>query len=182
MYLENEYVIKAETMSLHSLFNETGEWNTLVHEQYRTLQIAKPLKTVLSDNCDKLGSSLTGKLDAAKKVLKNRRMLPLCLSTRYRICLFPTHSIDHQECVWFSVDHIRDIQEYKDGSIVILTNYQEIYCPLHPEQLYTRKSLASELIYNYMVNEAKLGEQKMYGFVADQSERYVTGSVDTFLH
>lgn len=154
--INDEYLILKETQLMYAVYDEYGNENTIIYEQYQKLKVLKPIKQVLKDNCEFHGCTLEGKFGAAKVVLKGRRMLPLCLSTTFRICLFPTHSAEKSECMWISVNHIREIIPFKDKSIVVLENYEKIVVPVSYDVLTMKKAFASDLLYTYINNQDKL--------------------------
>jgi competence transcription factor ComK len=167
MLIEPNYLITKETALMYAVYDESGYENCMVHEQYRKLTILKPVKEVLKDNCKYHGCTLEGKLDAAKEVLKGKRMLPLCLSITFRICLFPTHSADKSENMWISVNHIRDILPYKGESIMILENYEKVQVPVSYDALTMKKAFAADLLYTYMNNQDKLENAQNFGMITD---------------
>ncbi|MGM0876410.1 MAG: competence protein ComK [Bacillota bacterium] len=167
MIILNEYLIVRETQLMYAVYDEYGNENTVVLEQYKKIKVLKPVKDILKDNCEYHGCTLEGKLDAAKGVLKGKRMLPLCLSITFRICLFPTHSADKSECMWISVNHIRQIIPYKGESFVILENYEEVQVPVSYDALTMKKAFASDLLYTYISNQEKFGNTIHFGRIID---------------
>lgn len=167
MKIETDYLITKETALMYAIYDEYGNENCMIHEQYRKLKVLKPVKEVLKDNCEYHGCTFQGKLDAAKVVLKGRKMLPLCLSATFRICLFPTHSAEKFECMWISINHIRDIIPYREESIVILENYEKVFVPVSYETLIMKKVFASELLYTYISNQDKLENTLNFGMITD---------------
>jgi competence transcription factor ComK len=154
--VKDEYLISRETQLIYSVYDDCGNKNTLVLEQYRKLKVLKSVKQIFEDNCEFHGCTLEGKFGAAKTVLKGKKMLPLCLSATFRICLFPTHAAEKSECMWISVNHIRDIIPYKDKSIVVFENYDRVVVPVSYDVLTMKKAFASDLLNTYINNQDKL--------------------------
>lgn len=111
------------------------------------------------DNCHYHLSTLRGRIEAAKKVLPGHRMLPVCVSEHFKICFFPSKSMEVVDCQWFSHRGIKQIYLHKRGSIVVLVNDKKILVTKQPQFLSHKLKNATYLVYTLGTWQESLEQQ-----------------------
>ncbi|WP_243292809.1 competence protein ComK [Bacillus sp. FJAT-47783] len=159
MKFMDKYILQRDTLALLPYFNEYGELYTTVIEKYHQFLVRKSPKQILIDNCHYHCSTLRGRIDAAKKVLPGHRMLPVCVSEYFKICFFPSKSMDVVDCQWFSHRGIKHIYPHKRGSIVVLLNDKKILVNKQSRFLSHKLKNATYLVYTLGVWQESLEQQ-----------------------
>ena len=172
MKLLEKYILHNDTLALLPHFNKYGELYTTVIEKYHKFQVKRSPKQILMDNCEYHGSSLRGRIEAAKKVLPKHRLLPVYVSEHFKLCFFPTRSIDHVECQFFSHKGIKRINPHKRGSIIVLENDDKILVPMHPQFLFNKVKNASHLVYTYGNFKERIYQIDIQDFIAEEKGKY----------
>jgi competence protein ComK len=152
------YFIYRDTFALLPYFNEYGELFTTVIEKYKKVQVAKSPKQILMENCDFHGATLKGRIDSAKKVLPRHRLLPVYISDHFKLCFFPTKSMENVDCQWFSQCGIRTMVQHEKGTIVVLKNNERILVRKRYPILFDKWKTATYLVGTYQDREQQIAE------------------------
>lgn len=161
-----------DTLALLPQFNDYGELFTTVIEKYHKFQVSKSPKQILKDNCEYHGTTLDGSIRSAKKILPRHRLLPIYVSEYFKICFFPTRSIDHAECQFFSHKGIKHIIPHKRGSIIVLLNDDKILVPLQVEFLFKKVKNASHLVCTYENLKEQIKKRHYQELIAEEKVKY----------
>jgi len=65
---------------------------------------------VMEKSCNYFGSSLVGKQEGTKKILKYSHKLPICLEALSNMYFFPSTSPSNVGCHWLAHSHIRELR------------------------------------------------------------------------
>lgn len=69
---------------------------------------------VMEKSCNFFGSSLEGKQEGTKKILKYSHKLPICLEPLSNMYFFPSNSPSNRSCYWLAHSHIRELKATED--------------------------------------------------------------------
>ncbi len=110
-----DYIIKNETYAIIATL--TG--SKIITETGIILSKNTP-KEIIDNNCLYYGSSLTGRMSGTKYLLGINYKVPIILSEKLGIILFPTESINNNNCSWFNLSSIKSYYSKSKNIIVIL--------------------------------------------------------------
>jgi len=154
--VKDKYIIHADSLALLPYFNEDGDLFTIVIERNRHFQIRKSPKRIILDNCHFHGYTLKEKLAAAREVLLQQHT-PVCISAYFKLCFFPSKSIEAEDCYWFSQRGVKQITPHERGCVIVLVNGKKILIEKSPKQLAQQFKNATDLLYSFGAWQDKLG-------------------------
>ena len=132
-----KYIINDNTMYI--IFNGVA---TTINENGLEMEYqGNYVKKILDDSCIYYGSSLKGRIKGAKSILNNSYKLPILISEKRKIVLFPLSSLKNNEIILINFSFIKEYN-YVDNFInVIFKNNIE------------KKFLCSNTIFNNQINK-----------------------------
>src|SRR5699024_5888839 len=101
------YRIKESTKAILSKFDSTTT-KALIYESINKIPSPYSLKDILDENCLEHGSSLEGRLNYAKHILRTSIKLPVIIHPGKRIFMIPIRSLNSQKSGVISYYQIRD--------------------------------------------------------------------------
>ncbi|MTH55028.1 hypothetical protein GKZ89_16615 [Bacillus mangrovi] len=147
--IENEYWITKKTMALELKWDSLGYAYTIIHEEYQKLMIRKSATSIIEENCVFYGSSYKGRLKASGEILIGQKLLPVCVCEFNDIYMFPTMSPRSDGVIWLSVEHVKDVRAFKNKSVAILTNGEQLFIPLLKEYITSKVGNTSHLAMTF---------------------------------
>jgi competence protein ComK len=143
-----EYQLKKETQALEPKYDQYGNLCTVVYELFDTYMVNKSPRQIIEDSCIFYGCEYGGRLEAAKKILGIKQMVPICVSVSLGLYVMPTCSPESDKCYWLSLDHLEKIEEYQTKSAkVTFTNQKSLILDVHRDTLEARKAKMALLYY-----------------------------------
>lgn len=127
-------------------FSNTGYYRSKILENDEELSSVRCPITLLDSSCIAHSSSLSGREAFTKKVLNSRSKLPVAVSPKHGIFMFPTLSKRNKNCVWLSYYHIKNFYKVDDRSLVNFTDGTSIYVQVSESILDTQFKRTSQLI------------------------------------
>ena len=100
----------------------------LMYDNYKTVinelstELVFPgnnLKYILENSCKYYGSSFQGRIIGARNLIKSRYKIPIMVSEKNNILLFPLNGKENDEVIWFNFGMIKNYE--KDGEFVSIT-------------------------------------------------------------
>ena len=94
--------------------------NTIINEL--TTELVKKgnfLKNILESSCEYYGSSLKGRIISSRKIIKSSYRMPIIVSEKSNILLFPINGKNNKEQIWFNFLNIKSYE--KDQEFVNVT-------------------------------------------------------------
>lgn len=77
------------------------------------------LKIILENSCRYYGSSLQGRIVGARNLIKSRYRIPIMISEKSNILVFPLSGKKNGEIIWFNFNMIKSYE--KNGEFVNIT-------------------------------------------------------------
>ncbi len=112
----NKYEINNKTLAL-----KPKDKQTVVYEDKNTFVVDDTVNQIMEESCNYYGSTLEGRKEGASKLLKINYKVPIVIEDVNNIIFFPTSSPRKKECIWISLNNIKDYYQ-KNGMIVIVFN------------------------------------------------------------
>ncbi|PLR95896.1 competence protein ComK [Bacillus sp. T33-2] len=122
-----DYMINKETVLLTGEYDEFGSLCTRVIEGEKTFLVQRTPVQVINKTLLRLGSSFRGARDSSKEVLGVMKMYPLKINQYLGIWLFPTKACSKQNCVWFSLMHIKKTKAIGVRKTEVLLSYNHTF-------------------------------------------------------
>ncbi|MGG4491646.1 competence protein ComK [Metabacillus idriensis] len=167
MLMKESYAVWRETMAVKPMYTENGELWSVVHELYKKLIVKMSPREIMNRSCIHAGASYQGMIEAAKLILPGKKMLPVCLSPGFRICMVPTLSPDSEECIWVSYHHVKKIFEKNNRTMIECRNKEEIEIQGSVESYLTKAGYAQQLVLTYLDRQ-----EEMWDLTAHLAETY----------
>ncbi|QGS69590.1 hypothetical protein CV093_18815 [Oceanobacillus sp. 143] len=104
--MENVYLVSQKTKAI--LLNDSNYYRSVVIEADSQLYLTHKAEDIINHSCIIYGATLEGRRGAVKKILKSMSKLPIAISSRNGIYMFPTASNKNKDCVWLAYHHIKD--------------------------------------------------------------------------
>lgn len=103
-----------------------GEKQTKVYEEEREFIINKTPLEIIDDSCRFFGSSYLGRFEGTKSLVGYNYKSPIIIEETNKIIFFPTTSPRLAECIWVSLNNIKDYLSENNYSLLILKNNKKI--------------------------------------------------------
>ncbi|MCR2823795.1 competence protein ComK [Lederbergia panacisoli] len=144
--MRDDYIINRFTIALMGVYEKNGHLYSRVWEGTEVFTVKlSPIK-ILEISLIYFGSSLEGAIKAAKAAIGNFDMPPIKISGTEGIYWFPSKAPTIEDCIWFSVNHIKEIVPAGiSNSTVILEFDHKINVSNRMTVLKTRQSRAQNL-------------------------------------
>lgn len=115
----DKYIIQKETNCILNHYDEDGRLCSIVVEEEEVYKVNESPLKIIKKSIQYYGGSLNGAILSAKEALGNINMPPVMISGSKGIYWFPSKSITHEDCVWLSVDHIKDYESIGDWTLIV---------------------------------------------------------------
>ena len=99
---------------------------TVVYEEGGTITVNKTPYKIMEDSCAYYGSTLDGRKEGAANLLSNSYKLPVIVEDANNIIFFPTKSPRKKDCIWVSLNNIRDYYPQKGYIVIEFNNGKKI--------------------------------------------------------
>lgn len=98
-----KYEINEETMAIMPLGYEKSK----IIELTKELIVEDNPFSIMEENCEYYGSTYSGRIRAAQKILNFSYKLPLLIEESEKIIFFPTQSFTSDDCCWINHNFIK---------------------------------------------------------------------------
>lgn len=142
-----KYIISNKTLAITSI--ESNYYRTKIYEEDDVIYSKESPLTIIENSCLHYGSSLQGRKDASKHILKSNSKLPITITPHHKLFILPTKSHRNKECVWFSYYHVEDYIKIEDRLAVLLSNYNVMNINISFNQFDMQMKRTSQLIAYY---------------------------------
>jgi competence protein ComK len=128
------YQVTAKTMALLPIRHLT--YQSIIYDWEGIFYSSKSVKQLLNEACLERGSSYKGRLEAARKLMKQYKKTPLIICPFEKIYAFPTKSPDAEHCMWIFPQHIENYNvnkqkevelEFKNACSLVINCSEYIY-------------------------------------------------------
>lgn len=161
-----KYVINSRTELIMPEYDQYGNLYSHVKEGDYSFLVKMSPKQLLDYSMMYYGSSLLGGLQTSKFIFGKVRILPLLICEQLDLFFFPTHSINNDKCIWFSLSHVWRIKEIDHESAeVILYSGHSIIVHVSKSRLKNRKIQASHLRYTI---QSRLEKTKTFLYLSNK--------------
>ena len=118
----DKYEINDKTLALKMKENKT-----VVYEEGSTFTInGITPNQIMEDSCTYYGSTLEGRKVGSSNVLNMSYKLPILVEDVNNIIFFPTKSPRKRDCVWLSLNNIKDYYQENDKIVVVFNNGKKL--------------------------------------------------------
>ena len=117
-----KYKINDNTLALIPL----NKHKTVAYEDHNYYIIDDKVSSVLNENCEYYGSSVSGRLKGSYSLMGFSYKTPIVVSEQDNMIFFPTSSPRLNDCSWINVNNIRSIDKNDKKTTIIFTNGEEI--------------------------------------------------------
>lgn len=105
--IQTTYIVNPQTKIL--IPARTIEYQTIACEPNRQLYIAQTPLEIIKHSCDKHWSSYEGRRTIVMKRMGFKQKVPIPISLKHNLLLFPTHSPRHHDAAWLAITHIKRV-------------------------------------------------------------------------
>lgn len=118
----NNYEINSFTLVVLSLSDNKSK----IIETNNTYIINKSVLEIIDHSCKYFGSSYKGRNEGTKNIIGIKYKTPILIEESKNIIFFPTCSTRLNDCMWISLNNIKDYKKYKHNSKIIFKNDYEL--------------------------------------------------------
>ncbi|RLQ97263.1 competence protein ComK [Falsibacillus albus] len=125
-----EYEINPFTMMMRPVQYGSKVYTEVYELNDQFLSPFKPLD-IVKKSCEYFGSSFIGRKEGTKQLTGITRKPPIIVDPHTSIYLFPTTAPTRPQCIWISLEHIKDRKPLEDNSaLVTFDNDQSFSLPI----------------------------------------------------
>lgn len=146
LLIVNEYIIRHETKMITAEFDLNGNFYSKVIEGSLAFIVKKKPIEIVKESLNYYGFNLEGAISGSKAIIGPCHMAPIRIPGQTDMYWFPHLSPYHDECVWFALHHIENIEEVASNqSKVTTTDGISITLDVQRKRLVTRMDKADQL-------------------------------------
>lgn len=120
------YIISLKTKAI--IPKESAYYRSLIIiEGGKEIHSIHSPEQIIDNSCLLYGSTLKGRKDAVKDVLKSASKLPVPVNPALGIFMMPTASTKNKDCVWLAYHHIDDYEQRDDKTYIAFYDGTGIY-------------------------------------------------------
>lgn len=149
--------LSSETRALIPVFNEYGEPETLIYGVTEVNRVKGSPIELLEEACLYYGSSVQGRIEAAKGFLGPHRKTPVLMDWNADTVFFPTIAKESKECIWINFQHVLEVEPLKAGAKVYFTKGHSLELTVSKHTVLKQKQRSVELAF---------GMKKRFGVMA----------------
>ncbi len=121
----NNYEICQETLYL-----EASGAKTKIFEKDRTIEIDNNVQKIMEASCEYFGSSFEGRRKGTKNLIGVTHKAPIIIEETREIIFFPTTSPRLDECIWISLNNLKNYYKSNDKVVIEFNNGKKIVLDL----------------------------------------------------
>lgn len=118
----NDYEINSTTLAILSV----GERKSKIIEINEIYIIDKSVLEIIDHSCKYFGSSYKGRNEGTKTMIGIKYKTPILIEESNNIIFFPTCSTRLDDCMWISLNNIKNYIKFKRNSKIIFKNDYEL--------------------------------------------------------
>ncbi|TCI65846.1 competence protein ComK [Exiguobacterium sp. SH0S2] len=138
-----------DTRALVPVFNEYGEAETLVYQPDGVHRLKGSPIHLLESACLYYGSSIQGRIEAARHVLGPHRKTPVVMDWHADAVFFPTIAKESPDCAWINFQHVTGIKKSGNGTRIQFLTGESIQVPVSDHTVQRQKQRSIELSYAF---------------------------------
>lgn len=119
----NNYIVNLETLLLIPVSDKC----TKVFEMEEEFLVKKNIMQIIKDSCLFFGSSLEGRKEGTKSLLKCGIKVPIIIEDSNNLILFPTSSYKNDKNIWVVYNNLMDYKKYDlENTLFLFKNNNDI--------------------------------------------------------
>lgn len=147
--MKDNYEISENTLAVVGLKN--GKTRIIEYNLDRLYDLNS--YSIMDYGCNYFGSSYNGRAEGTKKIMGYSYKVPIIVEETSDLIFFPTTSPTFNNCIWFNLAGVLDIQEKFNVCIVTLINKKRIVVQASKSSLENQILRATRL--KYLINGRK---------------------------
>lgn len=138
-----------ETRALLPVFNEYGDPETLVYQPEGIVRVSGSPIHVLESACLYYGSSIQGRIEAARHVLGPHRKTPVVMDWHADAVFFPTIAKESPDCAWINFQHVTSIKRDATKTRIQFLTGESVLVDVSDHTVQRQKQRSIELSYAF---------------------------------
>lgn len=138
-----------DTRALIPVFNEYGEAETLVYQPDGVHRLKGAPIHLLESACLYYGSSIQGRIEAARHVLGPHRKTPVVMDWHADAIFFPTIAKESPDCAWINFQHVTSIKKHGTGTHIQFLTGESVQVKVSDHTVARQKQRSIELSYAF---------------------------------
>ncbi|MBE6140263.1 MAG: hypothetical protein E7172_01860 [Firmicutes bacterium] len=128
-------------------------YNTLIYEDEKELTINKEIIKIIDESCCYYGSNYSGRKKSAKYLLNNATKLPIIISERDLLIMFPLESSRHKNGTWILYNSIKSYKKVKKNVEITFNNDKKFILEVSYNIFNNQVLKCSRLLAIYMLRK-----------------------------
>lgn len=138
------YIIKQQTKAI--LSKDSAYYHALIIEGQRERHSIYHPEQIIDHSCILYGSTLDGRRNAAKKILKISSKVPISVIPEEGVYMLPTSSIKSKNCAWLSYYQISDYEQRDNKTYVTFSDGTGLFVSTSERSFDLQMKRTSQLI------------------------------------
>ncbi|MEJ8778312.1 competence protein ComK [Pseudogracilibacillus sp. ICA-222130] len=126
-----------------------GQFHSRIIESDQVYYSIHSLEALLNNACLKLGTSLEGRIDFTKEILKSNNKIPIPIDPDQCVFMFPTRSVKSPLLSYISYYQVADFEPYEKNVKVIFKDDTTYIAPMTMKQFDIQLKRTSQLIAHF---------------------------------
>lgn len=147
------YEINEDTMAIIPI----SYYQTRIIEKERELIIEKKTYEIMEESCIYYGSTINGRIKAAKEILDCPYKTPLLVEESENIVFFPTKSAKEEDCLWINNNFVDKIIKQDAYTSLVFTNGYVL--DINISKLSLQNQISRSARYENILNKRKLSNK-----------------------
>ena len=123
-----------------------GQFRSKIIDSDQVYYSIHSLEALLNNACLKQGTSLEGRSDFTKEILKSNNKIPIPIDPDHCVFMFPTRSVKSPQLSYVSYYHVADFEPYDKNVKVIFKDDTTYIAPMTMKQCDLQLKRTSQLI------------------------------------
>lgn len=167
-----EYILNPNSMAVSPEYDGNGKLCSRVSEVNDSFLIDRTPKQLINDTLNFFASTLEGAIVGSKSILGNYNMIPIVISEALDMYWLPTHSPYIDQCMWFALAHIGDVEPLPNlHSKVVFKNGHTLKAHITKRTLEARVNWTAKL---KVIMDERTKVKKSFIYVPDWSRMQVS--------
>lgn len=122
MFIDNHYIVKPQIMHMTGHYDRNGKLCSIITETNKTIITDQSPFDTLDGSLRAVGFTLRGAMESSRWHHGNASMCPVMVNPVEQVVLFPTHSANNEDTIWFNPDHIKRTFSFNRKTLVQFSN------------------------------------------------------------
>ncbi|CAH2713537.1 hypothetical protein BACCIP111895_00673 [Neobacillus rhizosphaerae] len=159
-----DYEVNSCTMFIQPVEYGSKTYSLIYEVEDEFLSPVKPLE-IIKNSCDYFGANYESRKRGSRKIIGNKRKVPIMIESTNHLFFFPTISPNSKECIWISHEHVENyIRIGPHQTLITFQNKQSHHFQV-PYSTIEHQMLKTSLLKTKILQRIEKNERKLFYFL-----------------